>query len=78
MPWADPQIEPVGINEWLCNTCSRVFRVSRQSIPLGDLTSSQGDGDDGMSDLGFTEEDLRAMGQGPFGIVYSSKRRPPR
>jgi hypothetical protein len=50
MPWANPQIEPVGTNEWLCNTCSRVFSVSRQPIPLGDRTSPQGDGDDGRGD----------------------------
>ena len=57
---ASAQIERVGTDEWLCNTCSRVFTVSRHAIPLDQRhVSPQGDGDDGLGDREVTEEDER-------------------
>jgi hypothetical protein len=78
VPWAYPQIEPVGINEWLCNTCSQVFVISRQVVPLTQpQTSPQGDGDDGRGDRTLTDEDLRDLVRAALGDVDPEKRRPP-
>jgi len=78
VPWASSQLERLGPDEWLCNTCARVFRVSRQAVPLEyQRTSPQGDGDDGQRTTPLTDEDLRELGRSAVGIVYTGKRRPP-
>jgi hypothetical protein len=67
LPTRSAQIEPLGDDRWLCNTCSKVFRA-RQEPPKS--------GDDGHVVSGtlqqptVTEEDLREVGREAFGIVY--------
>ena len=71
VPWASSQLERLGPDEWLCNTCARVFRVSPHVIPMNSRRiSPQADGDDGLGERMVTEEDLREVGRVAFGLEY--------